>query len=332
MPTSKTLQFPNARQLGQLYCNNEENLALVEQRLGSRLVTRDDWIKVEGSENAVTRSEEFFALLNEGRAQGLAMRNADFHRLLATYASDGGPERLRTLFSEPVQIGTKKKTIVPKTVGQKIYLQSIQKNPIVFGIGPAGTGKTYLAMAAAISALLKNQVQRIVLTRPAVEAGEALGFLPGDLREKILPYLRPLYDAMHDLLDPEDATKLAEKGIIEIAPLAYMRGRTLANAYVILDEAQNTTPEQMMMFLTRLGDESRMIITGDVTQIDLPRTKASGLIQAPRILKNIPGIDVHYFTASDVVRHPLVQRIIDAYEHAKASGSDTERPGHPASP
>jgi phosphate starvation-inducible protein PhoH and related proteins len=330
--TSKTIQFANARQLAQLYCNQESNLELVEQKLGARLTTRDDWLKVEGPAAAVDRTEEFFGLLNEGRAQGLAMRNADLHRLLATYAAAGGPERLRSLFSEPVQIGTKKKTIVPKTVGQKIYLQAIQQNTIVFGIGPAGTGKTYLAMAAAISALLKNQVQRIVLTRPAVEAGEALGFLPGDLREKILPYLRPLYDAMHDLLDVEDATKLAEKGIIEIAPLAYMRGRTLANAYVILDEAQNTTPEQMMMFLTRLGDESRMIITGDVTQIDLPRTKASGLIQAPRILKNIAGIEVHHFTASDVVRHPLVQQIIDAYEHAKASTTDAQRPGHPGEP
>jgi phosphate starvation-inducible PhoH-like protein len=226
---------------------------------------------------------------------------------------------LRSLFTEPLQIATNRKSVVPKTIGQKLYLQAMQKNPIVFGIGPAGTGKTYLAMAAAISALLKNQVQRIVLTRPAVEAGETLGFLPGDLREKILPYLRPLYDAMHDLLDPEDAARLAEKGVIEIAPLAYMRGRTLANAYVILDEAQNTTPEQMMMFLTRLGDESRMVVTGDITQIDLPRSKQSGLVQAPRILRNIPGIEFQHFTASDVVRHPLVQKIIDAYEQAKSA-------------
>ncbi|MFI5338001.1 MAG: PhoH family protein, partial [Opitutales bacterium] len=266
---------------------------------------------------AVARTGTFFNLLNEGRSQGLAMRSADFARLLDTFASEGGAERLRTLFAEPLVISTKKKTIVPKTIGQKLYLQAIQKNPIVFGIGPAGTGKTYLAMVAAISALLQGQVQRIVLTRPAVEAGENLGFLPGDLREKILPYLRPLYDAMHDLLDPEDAAQLAEKGIIEIAPLAYMRGRTLAGAYVILDEAQNTTPEQMMMFLTRLGDDSRMIITGDITQIDLPRSKPSGLVQAPRVLRNIPGIEFQFFTASDVVRHPLVQRIIDAYEQAR---------------
>lgn len=331
MPSaSKTVSFPNARQLAQLYCNDEKNLTLAEQKLGVRLVTRDDWLKIDApAESAVARAAEFFERLNEGRAQGMAMRSADFRRLLETFVADGGPERLRALFSEPLQIGTAKKTIVPKTIGQKLYLQAIQKNPVVFGIGPAGTGKTYLAMAAAITALMKNQVQRVILTRPAVEAGETLGFLPGDLREKILPYLRPLYDAMHDLLSPEDATTLAEKGIIEIAPLAYMRGRTLANSFIILDEAQNTTPEQMMMFLTRLGDESRMVITGDVTQIDLPRSKPSGLLQAPRILRNIPGIEIHHFTATDVVRHPLVQKIIDAYEHAKASGEDAQRPGHP---
>ena len=225
---------------------------------------------------------------------------------------------LRGSMASPPSIPTNRKSIIPKTLGQKLYLQSMLAHPIVIGIGPAGTGKTYLAMAAAVSALLQNQVQRIILTRPAVEAGEALGFLPGDLREKILPYLRPLYDALHDMLDPVDVATLSEKGIIEIAPLAYMRGRTLANAYIVLDEAQNTTPEQMMMFLTRLGEDSRMIITGDVTQIDLPRAKSSGLIQAPQILKNIPGIEIHQFTASDVVRHPLVQQIIAAYEQAKA--------------
>jgi phosphate starvation-inducible PhoH-like protein len=187
-------------------------------------------------------------------------------------------------------------------------------HPIVFGIGPAGTGKTYLAMAAAVSALLKNQVERIILTRPAVEAGEALGFLPGDLREKILPYLRPLYDALHDMMDPEDVARLTEKGVIEIAPLAYMRGRTLSHAFIVLDEAQNTTPEQMMMFLTRLGEESRMVVTGDVTQIDLPRSKQSGLLEVRNILRDIPGIEFHAFSGSDVVRHPLVQNIIDAYD------------------
>ena len=319
MPESKKLHYPSARHLQQLYCGAEENLARVEQALAVRLVTRDEWLQIEGPAEALARTEEFFTLLNTGRTQGLAMRTPDFVRLLHLYARDGGTS-LRTLFNEPLVIATKRKSVVPKTIGQKLYLQAIQKSPIVFGIGPAGTGKTYLAMAAAISALLKNQVQRIVLTRPAVEAGETLGFLPGDLREKILPYLRPLYDALHDMLDAEDVATLSEKGVIEIAPLAYMRGRTLANAYIILDEAQNTTPEQMMMFLTRLGDDSRMIVTGDITQIDLPRAKQSGLTQAPRVLKNIPGIEFHTFTASDVVRHPLVQKIIEAYEHAKATG------------
>jgi phosphate starvation-inducible PhoH-like protein len=316
VPATKTLTYPNARHLSQLYCGADDNLTLIEKTLGVRVVTRDDWLRLEGPAEAVAQAEEFFTLLNSGRNQGLAYRIPDFRRLLELYARDEGAG-LRALINEPLVIATRRKSIVPKTLGQKLYLQSIQKNPVVFGIGPAGTGKTYLAMAAAISALLKNQVQRIVLTRPAVEAGEALGFLPGDLREKILPYLRPLYDALHDMLDPEDVATLSEKGVIEIAPLAYMRGRTLANAYIILDEAQNTTPEQMMMFLTRLGDESRMIVTGDITQIDLPRAKASGLTQAPRILRNIPGIDFHHFTAADVVRHPLVQKIIDAYEQAR---------------
>ncbi len=318
MPDSKTLKFPNARHLNQLYGGTEANLLRTEQALGVRLTTRDDWLKIDGPAEATARAEEFFNLLNSGKTQGLAVRTPDFVRLLELYTRDAGAS-LRALVNEPLVIATQRKSIVPKTLGQKLYLQSIQKNPIVFGIGPAGTGKTYLAMAAAISALLKNQVQRIVLTRPAVEAGEALGFLPGDLREKILPYLRPLYDALHDMLDPEDVTTLSEKGVIEIAPLAYMRGRTLANAYIILDEAQNTSHEQMMMFLTRLGDDSRMIVTGDITQIDLPRNKTSGLVQAPRILRNIPGIDFHHFTAADVVRHPLVQKIIDAYEQAKSA-------------
>jgi len=319
VPEPKTLRFPNARHLQQLYCGSEENLLRVESALGVRLVTRDEWLKLEGPPEACSRAEEFFTLLNAGRTQGLALRTPDFIRLLDLFAQDGGTS-LRALFTEPLVITTNRKSVIPKTIGQKLYLQAMQKNPIVFGIGLAGTGKTYLAMATAISALLKGQVQRIVLTRPAVEAGETLGFLPGDLREKILPYLRPLYDALHDMLDPEDVVTLSEKGVIEIAPLAYMRGRTLTNAYIILDEAQNTTPEQMMMFLTRLGDESRMIVTGDITQIDLPRAKLSGLVEAPRILKNIPGVEFHTFTAVDVVRHPLVQKIIEAYEQAKSGG------------
>lgn len=314
--SAKTLRFPSPRHLHQLYAGREENLSFVEKALNVKLVSREDWLKIEGSDDAIARTETLFNFLNDARTQGMAIRTPDFHRFVDAIAR-GEADQLRALFGEPLVIATQRKSIVPKTLGQKLYLQSIQKNPVVFGIGPAGTGKTYLAMAAAVSALLKNEVQRIILTRPAVEAGEALGFLPGDLREKILPYLRPLYDAMHDMLDGEDVTRLTEKGIIEIAPLAYMRGRTLSHAFVVLDEAQNTTPEQMMMFLTRLGEDSRMVITGDVTQVDLPRAKTSGLLQVTRILQGIPGIEFHHFSGADVVRHPLVLKIIDAYERYK---------------
>jgi phosphate starvation-inducible protein PhoH and related proteins len=260
--------------------------------------------------------ESLIGFLNEARTQGVQIRSTDFTRFVEMIAR-GESDQLRELFGKPLVVATNRKTIVPKTLGQKLYLQSIQSHSLVFGIGPAGTGKTYLAMAAAVSALLKNQVQRIILTRPAVEAGEALGFLPGDLNEKILPYLRPLYDAMGDMLDNEDVARLTEKGVIEIAPLAYMRGRTLSNSFIILDEAQNTTPEQMMMFLTRLGEDSRMVVTGDITQIDLPRAKQSGLLEVQRILRDVPGIEFHQFSGADVVRHPLVLKIIEAYERYK---------------
>jgi len=321
---AKTLYYQNPRHLHQLYCGRAENLLAVEKTFNVHLATREDWLKIEGGDADIARTEGFFTFLNEGRQQGLTLRNSDFAQLLDGFARGDGAE-LRSLFSEPLVLTTSRKSIVPKTLGQKRYLQVIRENPVVFGIGPAGTGKTYLAVAAAISALLKNEVQRIVLTRPAVEAGEALGFLPGDLREKILPYLRPLYDAMNDMLDAEDVARLVEKGVIEIAPLAYMRGRTLSNAFVILDEAQNTTPEQMMMFLTRLGDDSRMIVTGDITQIDLPRPKQSGLLQVKHILAGIEGIEFHYLTSADTVRHPLVQKIIEAYDrfrHPITSGRE----------
>jgi len=313
---TKTLHFPSARHLHQLYAGREDNLAFVEKHLGVTLVSRDDWLQIDGSEAAIAQTESLLGFLNEARTQGVHIRTTDFTRFVEMIAR-GESDHLRELFGKPLVVTTNRKTIVPKTLGQKLYLQSIQTHSLVFGIGPAGTGKTYLAMAAAVSALLKNQVQRIILTRPAVEAGEALGFLPGDLNEKILPYLRPLYDAMGDMLDAEDVARLSEKGVIEIAPLAYMRGRTLSNAFIILDEAQNTTPEQMMMFLTRLGEESRMVVTGDITQIDLPRVKQSGLLEVQRILRDVPGIEFHQFSGADVVRHPLVLKIIEAYERYK---------------
>lgn len=313
---SQTLRFPSPRHLNQLYAGREDNLALVERALGATLLARDDWLKVDGPAEAVEKVEMLFGFLNDVRAHGVAIRTNDFTRIVEMIAR-GEAESLKELFGAPLVISTQRRSIVPKTLGQKLYLQSLLRHPIVFGIGPAGTGKTYLAVAHAISLLLKNQIQRLILTRPAVEAGEQLGFLPGDLREKILPYLRPLYDAIHDMLDAKDVQALTEKGVIEIAPLAYMRGRTLSQAFIILDEAQNTTPEQMMMFLTRLGDDSRMVVTGDITQVDLPRSKQSGLIEVGRILRDIPGIDFHHFSGSDVVRHPLVSKIIDAYERYK---------------
>ncbi len=310
---TQTLHYPSARHLSQLYAGRTENLTHAERLLSVTLVTRDDWLRIDGEPAAIALGETLFGLLNEARNLGLTIRTPDFHRFSEGVAR-GESDRLRALFTQPVVVQTQRRTIIPKTLGQKLYLEAILRHPLVFGIGPAGTGKTYLAMAAAVQALLKNQVERIILTRPAVEAGEALGFLPGDLNEKLLPYLRPLYDAMGDMLDSGDVAKLTEKGVIEVAPLAYMRGRTLSRSFIILDEAQNTTPEQMMMFLTRLGEDSRMVVTGDITQIDLPRARQSGLLEVGRILRDIPGIEFHQFSGSDVVRHPLVLKIIEAYE------------------
>jgi phosphate starvation-inducible PhoH-like protein len=232
--------------------------------------------------------------------------------------------RLRSLLDDVVLTTSSRRIVSPKGVTQQRYIQAIRTHDIVFGIGPAGTGKTYLAMAMAVRALQERQVKRIILTRPAVEAGERLGFLPGDLAEKINPYLRPLYDALHDMMEPSRISSLLERGTIEVAPLAFMRGRTLNGSFVVLDEAQNTTPEQMKMFLTRLGFDSKTVITGDVTQIDLPGGTRSGLRHAERILANVEGIERIYFSHADVVRHPLVQRIVQAYEHDEtdASGDD----------
>jgi len=309
---SETLHFPNARQLSQLYADDVRNLEEVERLLDVKLATRDDWLSLEGDDAGIAQAKAVFELLDAGRQQGIRLRSSDFHHTLRAVAQ-GKADELGELYSNPLVIKLKRMSVIPKTLNQKRYLQCITKNPITFGIGPAGTGKTFLAMAMALKELMNGTVDRIILTRPAVEAGEALGFLPGELQEKILPYLTPLYDAMNDMIGKEQTLQLVEKGIVEIAPLAYMRGRTLANAFVVLDEAQNTTHEQMMMFLTRLGDGSRMVITGDITQIDLPRAKQSGLKEATRILRNIPGLAQFTFDGNDVVRHPLVQSIINAY-------------------
>ncbi len=322
----ETLFFQSPRFLSELYCGLEENLAGVESVTGTRIVSRDDWLKISGEEDQVARAREFFQLLEQAKRQGMRIARSDFRNMLGLVES-GAMEEMRDLFQNPVQIELRSKSIVPKSLNQKRYLQSIAKRDIVFGIGPAGTGKTYLAVAAALKSLMDEQVERVILTRPAVEAGEALGFLPGDLTEKIQPYLLPLYDAIYDMMGRVegrrliglDADRKEERNTkIEIAPLAYMRGRTLSNAFVILDEAQNTTPEQMMMFLTRLGDGSRMVITGDKTQIDLPRHKYSGLKEAEKVLVNIPDVAFHYFEGKDVVRNPIVQQIIDAYARYEA--------------
>lgn len=315
----QTLTFQSAHQLAEIY-RNQENLDLAEKKLGVKILTRDNWLKIEaGDEVKVSNASKFFESLAAGRGQGMRITQADFVGMLEK-ASLGKTDELGKVFENPIVISLKKKSIVPKNINQKRYLNYIQKNDIVFGIGPAGTGKTYLAVAAALKEFQEKKVEKIILTRPAVEAGEALGFLPGDLQEKLLPYLRPLYDALQDMIGAEDTARLMEKGLIEIAPLAYMRGRTLSNAFIILDEAQNTTMEQMMMFLTRLGENSKMIITGDVTQIDLPRVKKSGLKGAIEILDNIDGIKLFFFEAADVVRHMLVTKIIQAYERHSSGG------------
>jgi phosphate starvation-inducible PhoH-like protein len=254
-----------------------------------------------------------FLQLEGSLKAGTPIRQREFNHALQI-VKDEGVTTLKDLMSDRIQTHEKKAGITAKTVGQKRYVEAIRKHDVTFGIGPAGTGKTYLAVAMALAALREGKVGRIILTRPAVEAGEALGFLPGDLYEKIMPYLRPLHDSLHDMMPAEEIQKNTERGVIEIAPLAYMRGRTLNNAFIILDEAQNSTAEQMFMFLTRLGMSSKAVITGDETQIDLPGNKHSGLIEAHRALRNIDGIAICEFTKRDVVRHPLVQRIISAYE------------------
>jgi len=309
---SKTITFSSPKFLSQLYCNNPKNLILVEEAFKVKITSRENWMQIEGEAPAIKLASQLFDILSLARTQGLIMSNADFAHVV-TEIVRGHVEELFDTFENPLILKIREKSIVPKSINQKHYLQYIKDCPIVLGIGPAGTGKTYLAVAAALQALLANQVSKLILTRPAVEAGEALGFLPGDLREKILPYLRPLYDAMFDIIGVKEAHQLIETNIIEIAPLAYMRGRTLSNATIILDEAQNTTPEQMMMFLTRLGENANMIVTGDITQIDLPKSKISGLKQAIQVLSHVPDVKMHFFDNRDVIRPLIVQKVIKAY-------------------
>lgn len=311
--TTETLHFESARIVQQLYNNDPQNLASLETALKVKAIARDGFIKLEGEEQGVALARQMFQTLETSLKNGAAIRNREFAQALSIVTSEG-VDALQGLYRERIAVSSRKAAVSPKTLGQKKYVEAIRQHDVTFGVGPAGTGKTYLAMAMAVSALKEEKVSRIILTRPAVEAGEALGFLPGDLYEKIDPYLRPLLDALHDMLPAEDVIKHRERGVIEIAPLAYMRGRTLNQAFIILDEAQNSTAEQMLMFLTRLGYGSKAVITGDPTQTDLPGNKRSGLIEAVQALRKTAGISIVEFGKRDVVRHPLVQRIIESYE------------------
>lgn len=296
-----------------LFGSFDENIKLIEKEFDVSFITRGSEIKIKGSEEGVYNSKRainnLLMLINKGETL-----NEQNIRYVISLVKDGNDDKLTTMSSDCICVSAKGKPIKAKTLGQKKYIDAIKNNTIVFGIGPAGTGKTYLAVALAVSAFRDKQVNRIILTRPAVEAGEKLGFLPGDLQQKVDPYLRPLYDALFDMLGPENFQKYQERGNIEVAPLAYMRGRTLDDSFIILDEAQNTTPEQMKMFLTRLGFGSKIVVTGDITQIDLPDGKRSGLVEVIKILKNVSDIETIKFTQKDVVRHRLVQDIIKAYE------------------
>jgi phosphate starvation-inducible PhoH-like protein len=324
---TETLHFENDRLAQQLFNSDPRNLQAIEQSLGVKATSREGWIKLEGSEEGLERARHLFLMLEESLKAGAPVRNREFSHALQIVQNEG-VTTLKSIMSDRIQTSDKKPGVTAKTVGQKKYVDAIRHHDITFGIGPAGTGKTYLAVATALAALREGRISRIILTRPAVEAGEALGFLPGDLYEKITPYLRPLHDALHDMLPAEEIQKHMERGVIEIAPLAYMRGRTLNHAFIILDEAQNSTTEQMFMFLTRLGINSKAVITGDETQVDLPGHKKSGLIEAHRALRHVEGIAIIEFTRKDVVRHPLVQRIIAAYEEhrgkARVNPNSTE--------
>ena len=323
------ISFENQSLLAALFGQFDANLVQVENRLGVFMSARGNQLHIEGPEDSVARARDVLTAMYDRLAVGQDL-DAGAIEALITMSDEptldgivdadagngkGGP---------PIMIRTRRKTIVPRSAMQATYMRSLVRDDIIFALGPAGTGKTYLAVAQAVAQLITGSVQRLILSRPAVEAGEKLGFLPGDMKEKVDPYLRPLYDALYDCMPPEQVERRLASGEIEIAPIAFMRGRTLADAFVILDEAQNTTPEQMKMFLTRIGFGSKAVVTGDVSQIDLPRTQLSGLIDAERVLKRVDGIGFTRLTSADVVRHPLVARIVDAYEARSPSLEEAE--------
>ena len=310
----KIISLDNNKDLQLLFGKYDENLKLIEQELDVKIMRQENGLKVSGQESQLKKANELIdyllVMVNDGR--DIKKRDIIYALKLTHEAADVDFKRLA---KEKIEVSIKGGLVTPKTKGQIEYVEAIKRYDIVFGMGPAGTGKTYLAVAMAVNALKKGLVRRIILTRPAIEAGESLGFLPGDIVEKVLPYLRPLYDALYDMIEAEKVEQFTEKGIIEITPLAYMRGRTLNDAFIILDEAQNATPYQMKMFLTRLGFDSKTVITGDMTQSDLPDGEPIGLMDAHKVLKDIEGIKFVQMTGADVVRHELVQKIIEAYEH-----------------
>ncbi|HMP90450.1 MAG TPA: PhoH family protein [Kiritimatiellia bacterium] len=320
----KTFHFDNAREAQELTGRKMEFLPLIEKTLGVNLTTRDTWLTLSGTSDAVDKTLAFLEAIRGARNRGIPLREPGIQFALTAFA-EGREHELQRLYITRIDVAPGKSPVFPKTFGQLKYLDAIRQYDCVFGLGPAGTGKTYQAMAMAVSSLIRGEVSRIILTRPAVEAGENLGYLPGDMREKVLPYLRPLYDALHDMMDAADIEKHVDRGVIEIAPLAFMRGRTLNHAFVILDEAQNTTPEQMLMFLTRLGFDSKCVITGDLTQVDLPAHKVSGLLEARQALRRTDGVAMIELTDADVVRHALVQRIILAYRDLREQSSRVQR-------
>lgn len=303
---------PHPDLIAAVFGSYDANINLIQKKFNVVIVNRGTAVKITGADQDTAKAQQAIELLMQQTMKGSGLSEQSVRYVLSMVADDSA-EELRQLTGDAVSFTVTGKPIRPRTVGQKQYLSAIGTNTIVLGIGPAGTGKTYLAVAMAVKALKAHEISRIILTRPAVEAGEKLGFLPGDLQDKVDPYLRPLYDALFDMLGSETVERDLEKNIIEIAPLAYMRGRTLDNAFIILDEAQNTTSEQIKMFLTRLGENSKMVITGDITQIDLPDPSRSGLIEAMNVLKSVDDIAIHKFTEKDVVRHKLVQDIITAY-------------------
>ena len=311
--TEQHIEFDAVDQAVSLFGSFDENVKLIEEEYGVSIISRGTDLKVVGDEESVSKAcralKSLLILINKGEA--LTNQNV---RYAISLVNEGNEDKLSAMSNDTICITSKGKPVKPKTLGQKKYCEAIRNNTITFGVGPAGTGKTYLAVAMAVTAFRAKEVSRIILTRPAVEAGEKLGFLPGDLQNKVDPYLRPLYDALFEMLGAESFARQQEKGAIEVAPLAYMRGRTLDESFIILDEAQNTTPEQMKMFLTRLGFGSKIVITGDITQIDLPDKRRSGLVEAVKVLKNVGDISINRFTEKDVVRHKLVQDIIKAYE------------------